>query len=308
MRSVIFDMHKNLIRLIDQRKLPASLEFYECKDYEDVIFAINEMVVRGAPAIGALAAYGLAQSSINGANIKEIAEKLRDTRPTGRDLNSAIDHLLDDEEEIVERAINWVEELVESCRKLSVNGRDLLNGNVLTHCNAGALATVDYGTSLGVIRESFLSGRIKKVLVSETRPRLQGSRLTAWELENWGIPYEIIADSASGYLCFEGEVDCVITGADAITRERWAINKIGTYEKALAAKANRIPFYVAAPRSTFTDLSYKDVIIEERRGEEFYLFCKKSDIMPADARLRNPAFDITPRELITGIISEDGIE
>lgn len=300
MRSLWYE--DDSLKLIDQRSLPAKLEIFEAKDENEVAYAIKEMVVRGAPAIGCAAAYGIAMAK----DKQKAAEILANTRPTARDLFHAIEYMLDKieyGEDALKAAEKYVEEIVGKCRKIGEHGKRLIspNARILTHCNAGALACVDYGTALAPIRMA--KDKNPFVWVDETRPRLQGL-LTSWELEQEGIEHAVIADNAAGYFMEKGEVDLVIVGADRIASNYDVANKIGTYEKAVVAKENDIPFYVAAPLSTFDKSikSGKDIEIEERREEEVTkIFSWKPK------KVRNPAFDVTPAKYITGIITEEGI-
>lgn len=300
MRSLWYE--DDCLKLIDQRKLPAKFEIFVAKNEEDVAYAIKEMVVRGAPAIGCAAAYGIAMAK----NKEKAAELISNTRPTAHDLFHAIDYMLkkiEQGEDAIKAADAYVETIIKKCKKIGEYGEKLIpkNARILTHCNAGALATVDYGTALSPIRMA--KDKNIFVWVDETRPRLQGL-LTAWELEQEGIEYAIIADNAAGYFIRKGEVDLIIVGADRIAKNYDVANKIGTYEKAVLAKENEIPFYVAAPLSTF-DNNIKngdEIEIEERSEKEvinIYTWKPK--------KARNPAFDITPAKYITGIITEEGI-
>ena len=295
MRSLWWD---GTLKLIDQRKLPFQLKIFEASSVEKVAYAIKKMVVRGAPAIGCAAAYGMALAE----DKEKAARMLKRTRPTAHDLFYAVDYMTENEGRI-EAAHRYVEDIVEKCRKIGEIGEKLIKhgSRILTHCNAGALATVDWGTALAPIRMA--KDREIFVWVDETRPRLQGL-LTSWELKQEGIKHAVIADNAAGYFMREGEVDMVIVGADRIASNHDVANKIGTYEKAVLAKENDIPFYVAAPISTF-DESISDgrkIKIEERDAEEV---TKIFDYIPPE--IRNPAFDVTPAEYITGIITEKGI-
>ncbi|MFQ6059926.1 MAG: S-methyl-5-thioribose-1-phosphate isomerase [Thermoplasmata archaeon] len=301
------------VKLIDQRLLPDKFEIFSAESTEEVAFAIEDMVVRGAPAIGATAAYGMAQAKLQGRDIKRAASILMDTRPTAHDLFHAIDHMLamiQQGRDPVEAARSYAQDITERCKKIGLNGNRLIKDGdkILTHCNAGALATVDFGTALAPIRTAHRSGKDIFVWVDETRPRCQGSSLTSWELLQEDIPHAIIADNASGYFMREGEVALVIVGADRIAANGDVANKIGTYEKAVLAKENGIPFYVAAPVSTF-DFSLSDgrsIPIEER-GPNEVLSVKGIRIAPKNSEARNPAFDITPSRYITGYITEKGI-
>ena len=295
MRSLWWD---DTLKLIDQRKLPFQLKIFEASSVEKVAYAIKKMVVRGAPAIGCAAAYGMALAE----DKEKAARMLKRTRPTAHDLFYAVDYMMENEGRI-EAAHRYVEDIVEKCRKIGEIGEKLIKhgSRILTHCNAGALATVDWGTALAPIRMA--KDKEIFVWVDETRPRLQGL-LTSWELKQEGIKHAVIADNAAGYFMREGEVDMVIVGADRIASNHDVANKIGTYEKAVLAKENGIPFYVAAPISTFDEsiLDGKKIKIEERDAEEV---TKIFDYIPPE--IRNPAFDVTPAEYITGIITEEGI-
>ncbi|MCJ2531609.1 MAG: S-methyl-5-thioribose-1-phosphate isomerase [Candidatus Thermoplasmatota archaeon] len=303
----------NVVKLIDQRLLPGEYRVFEARDHKEVGFAIAEMVVRGAPAIGATAAYGMAQASLQGRDLEEVAAYLRATRPTGHDLFFAVDYMLEAAgkgRDLVEAAEAYAEDSLERCRAMGQHGLSLMKDGVrvLTHCNAGALATVGYGTALAPIRAAKEAGRHVFVFVDETRPRLQGAKLTAWELEREGIEHAVITDNAAGLFMARGEVDLVITGADRIAANGDVANKIGTYEKAVLAKENGIPFYVAAPVSTFDFglASGKDIPIEERAEEEVREIGREA-LTPSGSPVRNPAFDVTPARYVTGYITERGI-
>ena len=300
------------IVFIDQRKLPYSLEFYEAKTVEDTAHAIKEMAVRGAPAIGVAGAYGMALASITGMDIDKAHERLASTRPTAHDLFYAIDKLRDAihrGEDPVKAAEEYARDIIERCGRIGEHGAKIIqkNARILTHCNAGALATVDYGTALAPIRKAHKEGKELFVFVDETRPRLQG-RLTAWELTQEGIPHRIIPDNAAGYFMKKGDVDLVITGADRITRNGDTANKIGTYEKAVLAKENGIPFYVAAPASTFDpNLASGEEIEIEFREEKEVLEFRGHRLFGEGEHAENPAFDVTPAKYITGFITEFGV-
>jgi translation initiation factor eIF-2B subunit alpha/methylthioribose-1-phosphate isomerase len=306
-------LEDGLVKLIDQRYLPFDFRVYEAKTVEDVAVAIEDMVVRGAPAIGATAAYGLAQASLQGLELKEVSDRFRRTRPTGQDLFFAIDYMTKAAaagEDLVAAAERYASEHIERCRKIGEHGAKLIrNGTrILTHCNAGALATVDYGTVMAPMRVAKEEGRRFFVYVDETRPRLQGSRLTAWELLQEGIEHAIITDGAAGHFLGRGEVDLVLIGADRIAANGDTANKIGTYGKAVVAKENGVPFYVAAPTSTidFDLASGAKIPIEERSPQEV-LHLDGQLIAPKESPARNPAFDVTPAKYITGFITELGI-
>ena len=292
------------IQFIDQRKLPTKIEIFTATTLKDVCYAITDMVVRGAPAIGATAAYGMVLAR----NMAQGAKNLRQTRPTANDLFYAVDYMIKHQkqgDDLLTAAENYVTDIITCCKKIGEQGNTLLKRNtkILTHCNAGALATVDWGTALAPIR----LGKNKNlyVWVDETRPRLQGY-LTSWELTQEGIQHAVIVDNAAGYYMAQGEIDLVIVGADRIAANGDVANKIGTYEKAVLAHENNIPFYVAAPRSTidYHTPTGKTINIEERSFHEVTTIQGKHIY---NTSARNPAFDITPASYITGIITEKGI-
>jgi methylthioribose-1-phosphate isomerase len=306
-------MDDGVLHMIDQRALPHTFEVFAAETTDEVVFAIRDMVVRGAPSIGAAAAYGVAMAAMRGEPLKHAVESIMSTRPTANDLFYAARHVAMDIEAGMDpemAAGTYVEGLIEQCRSIGEVGAALIKdgASVLTHCNAGALATVDHGTALAPIRAAVAAGRDVFVFVDETRPRLQGTRLTAWELANEGIPHTIIADNAAGFYISRGEVDLVIVGADRICRNGDFANKIGTYEKALLAKAHGVPFYVAAPHSTFDPelASGADIPIEERDPREV-LYLGEYRLAPEGAEALNPAFDVTPGALVTGFITDRGI-
>ena len=299
----------NSLKIIDQRKLPFKFEIYTAKTVDEVVYAIKEMVIRGAPAIGVAAAYGMV---LGKNNLTDTYNKLKKSRPTAYDLFYAIDYMLDNMnkgENAIDLADKYMIETINRCKKIGENGEKLIKDGmkILTHCNAGALATVDYGTALAPIR--LANKNFKKIFVfaDETRPRCQG-QLTSWELKNENIDHCLIVDNAAGYYMKNGEVDIVITGADRIAKNYDFANKIGTYEKAVLAKENGIPFYVAAPLSTFDNniSSGDEIIIEERNLSELYKINEKN-IMPLWVKTKNPAFDVTPKKYVTGFITEKGI-
>jgi S-methyl-5-thioribose-1-phosphate isomerase len=298
-----------VIKFIDQRKLPYTFEIFTARTIDDIAYAIKEMVVRGAPAIGAAAVYGMA---LGKKYPQKSAELLKSTRPTAYDLFYGVDYMIDainHSEDVFDAARSYVETIIARCKKIGEHGTRLITEDmrILTHCNAGALATIDYGTALAPLRKAHEKGKNIFVFTDETRPRLQGL-LTAWELHHEGIPHALIADNAAGYFMNHKEVDFVIVGADRIARNGDFANKIGTYEKALCAKENNIPFYVAAPASTF-DPTLKDgsqIVIEERARKELTEI-NGQVIMPDWVVVKNPAFDVTPHKLVTGFITEDGI-
>ncbi len=306
-------MEGKTVQMIEQRLLPHKLEIFTARTVDEVCYSIKEMVTRGAPAIGVTAAYGMALAVLTGEDIDDAAKRLKATRPTAYDLFHAVDHMLDklaNGEEAVSVAEEYANSIVEKCRLIGEYGEPLIpdGGVVLTHCNAGALATVDHGTALAPMRAAHNKGKKIFVFADETRPRLQGAALTSWELVQEGIDHAIIADNAAGHYMLRKEVDLCITGADRITANGDFANKIGTYEKAVVAKENGIPFYVAAPVSTFDFnlASGMDIPIEERDQDEVRivnggLICHK------DAKARNPAFDVTPAKFVAGFITEIGV-
>jgi translation initiation factor eIF-2B subunit alpha/methylthioribose-1-phosphate isomerase len=307
LRAVWYE--NGIVRMIDQRKLPVSMEIYDAKNANDIAYSIKDMVVRGAPAIGVTAAYGLAMSKIQGENMEEIEKLIASTRPTAFDLFKAINFMKRENFEL-NAAERYANEISGRCKKIGEYGNAIIKegSRLLTHCNAGALAVLDWGTALAPMRVAKESGKNIFVYVDETRPRLQGARLTAWELGQEGIDHAIIADNAAGFYMNRGEVDLVIVGADRIGANGDFANKIGTYEKAVLAKENSIPFYVAAPASTF-DFKIKsgsEIPIEER-GEDEVLVINGVRHSPTTSRAKNPAFDVTPAKYVTGYITEYGI-
>ncbi|MEM3341781.1 MAG: S-methyl-5-thioribose-1-phosphate isomerase, partial [Thermoplasmata archaeon] len=294
-RSVSFDSTTQKLTFIDQRKLPASVVFFEAVTLKEVISCIENMIVRGAPAIGISAAWGMAIGIKEGYSPMEAARLIKASRPTAKDLFYAVDFLLKEinrGRDPVEIAREYEEMIVEKCRQISINGSMLIKDgmNILTHCNAGALATGDWGTALGCIRYAWKEGRKLFVYVDETRPRLQGAMLTSWELMNENIPHAVIPDNAAGYYMWKKKIDMVITGADNIAANGDVANKIGTYEKAVLAKENNIPFYVAAPASTFNmSLKSGDEITVEERSENEVHYIHDRRITPEGAVALNPA-------------------
>ncbi len=316
--------------MIDQRRLPDEEVYVRCSHHREVAAAIKDMVIRGAPAIGVAAALGIAlavsRSTSEGDALRQeldtACEDLRVTRPTAVNLFWAIERMRGRfvleaprggaavRSALLEEAQAIRTEDVAACRALGDFGAALVpeNARVLTHCNAGALATAGYGTALGVIRSAAREGKIAGVFADETRPYLQGARLTAWELMHDGIPTTLIADSMAGHMMATGQVDLVVVGADRIARNGDVANKIGTYSLAVLARENAIPFYVAAPVSTF-DLSLasgRDIPIEERPEEEVTHHGGRR-LAPVGVSVRNPAFDVTPSRYVTAIISERGV-
>lgn len=318
------------ILMIDQRKLPVEEVYFECLTFEDVAWAIKNMVIRGAPAIGVASAMGIALGAIKSkrrdkleflAELKEISTIISKTRPTAVNLFWAAGRMMDLIEEnknididsikarLVDEAKKIYEEDIATCKRIGRVGNQLINDGavVLTHCNAGALATAGYGTALGVIRAAVEEGKNIKVIVTETRPFLQGARLTAWELDKDGIPLTLITDNMAGYVMSKEMVDVVIVGADRVASNGDVANKIGTYSLSVLAKFHEIPFYVAAPISTIDyECSSGDSISIEERDIKEVTHILGNKIAP-DVKVLNPAFDITPNENINSIITENGI-
>ena len=297
----------NKLKLIDQRKLPDELTYVYCDNYQDVITAIKNMTVRGAPAIGVSAAFGMALADIEGVDLQKAAGEIKAARPTAVNLFWAVDRVLKSDDALSE-ALKMFEEDMATNRAIGKFGAEVIDDGdtVLTHCNAGALACVDYGTALGVFRAARDAGKNIHVICDETRPRGQGASLSVWEMQQENIPVKLIPDVASGYLMSQGMIDKVVIGADRIAKGG-VVNKVGSFMVALAAKHHDIPFYVAAPYSTFdNEINIYDTVIEERDGDEVRYY-GGARICPKGTEVINPAFDITPKELITGIITEKGI-
>jgi methylthioribose-1-phosphate isomerase len=308
-----FRWESGKLLLLDQRKLPEVEEWVVLEDHLQTAQAIKDMMVRGAPAIGCVAAYGFLMGVRKGEDPKVVYETLKNTRPTAYNLFYALNRMMEAYErgedlEATARAIEEEDYLAN--KKMAKIGNELIpkNARILTHCNTGALATAGYGTALGVIREAHCSKKSIFVWVDETRPYLQGSRLTAWELSKENIPHKVITDSTAGFLMKKGLVDCVIVGADRITKRGDVANKIGTYALSVLAKVHGIPFYVVAPSSTIDPNieSGEDIPIEERAEEEVKAF-KNCQLAPKESHALHLAFDITPAENITAIITEKGI-
>src|SRR5262245_50547589 len=297
----IVRLEDDAVVVLDQRRLPEEEVNLVCRSSADVAEAIRTLAVRGAPAIGIAAAYGYALAARRGEDLDAAVAVLARTRPTAVNLSWALAEMRRWDGDPAERGREIHAEEVERCRAMSRHASALLQPGTraLTHCNAGGLATGGYGTAVGALRAAWEQGLLEHVLVDETRPLLQGARLTAWELEEAGIPHTVIADSAAGLMMARGEVDAVLTGADRIAANGDAANKIGTYTLAVLATHHRIPFYVVAPSST-VDLATSSgagIPIEERAGDE----------VTARFAARNPAFDVTPAELITAIVTEHGV-
>jgi methylthioribose-1-phosphate isomerase len=285
--------------LLDQRRLPDEEVELRCETAAEVAEAIRTLAIRGAPAIGVAAAYGYALAAARGEDLAAAHETLVSARPTAVNLAWALAEMRDDPSPERARTIHDAE--VERCRSMGQNAVELFapGSRVLTHCNTGGLATGGYGTALGAIRAAFEQGRVEHVWVDETRPLLQGARLTAWELEALGIPFSVIADSAAASLMAAGDVDCVVTGADRVAANGDTANKVGTYGIAVAARHHAIPLYVVAPTSTLDGetATGAEIPIEERDSAEV------SSRFP----VRNPAFDVTPAELVSAIVTEQGV-
>jgi len=317
------------VRILDQTRLPQKEVYLELSRYQDIASAIAELKIRGAPAIGVAGAYAVALGALKikatakadfMQKLRAISQTLASTRPTARNLFRALDRMLKVAEAgkdvdqiktaLVSEAIAIHTEEAEATLKLSQLGAELVKDGftVLTHCNTGALATAGYGTAFGIIRQAHEQGKRIRVLATETRPLLQGARITAWELQQAGIPFKLITDSMAGYFMSRGEVDCVIVGADRIASNGDTANKIGTYTLAVLAKENNIPFYVAAPTTTVDPslASGAEIPIEQRSPSEI-THIQGIAIAPEGIDAANPAFDVTPHPYITAIITESGI-
>lgn len=320
------------VRLLDQSRLPGVVEFLDCRDYQTVSDAIRTLKVRGAPAIGVTAAMGVAlgAQTIQTTDhvtftqaVLKICDELAATRPTAVNLFWAIERMKRRLESLHGQPVSTIKQLLISesqaileedirlCKTMGRHGATLIQDGqtVLTHCNAGSLATAGYGTALGVIRAAWEQGKKIKVIADETRPVLQGARLTAWELMEDGIPVTLITDNMAGSLMRQGKIQLCVVGADRIAANGDVANKIGTYSVAVLAKAHNIPFYVAAPYSTI-DLKTKsgdEIPIEQRNPLEVTSIHGSHPVAPKDVAVYNPAFDVTPAELITGIITERGV-
>lgn len=329
MRTVFW--HDRHIRMIDQRRIPWELALVDLYDTESVANAIFDMTVRGAPAIGATAAFGMAIAAQNSpaADLESLLEDLtaagdvlKASRPTAVNLAWAVDQQLALARSMTDVDANGLRALlltnaqhiadedVATNRRMGAFGASLIQDGytVLHHCNTGALATVDYGTALGAIRAAHEQGKRFHVLLDETRPRLQGARLSAWELEQLGVSYDIIPDTAAGFYMRRGEVKLVLLGADRIAANGDFANKIGTYQVAVLAHENQIPFYSVAPTSTIDlQLSSGDEIPIEERDVSEVLAPFGNAIVPAHFRARNPSFDVTPHQYLSGIVTENGI-
>ncbi|MBR0369862.1 MAG: S-methyl-5-thioribose-1-phosphate isomerase [Methanobrevibacter sp.] len=305
MRTI--EWEDNKLKLIDQTKLPDELTYVYCENYLEVIVAIKDMIVRGAPAIGVAAAFGMALAYLADEDLEKAADEIKAARPTAINLFWAVDRVLNSDNPLDE-ALKMYQEDIDTNRAIGKYGSEVIDDGdtVLTHCNAGALACVDYGTALGVFRAARDAGKNINVICDETRPRGQGASLSVWEMQQEKIPVKLIPDVASGFLMSQGKIDKVVIGADRIAKGG-VVNKIGSFMVAMAAKQHDVPFYVAAPLSTFDfDASIFDTVIEERGGDEVRYY-GGARICPEGTEVINPAFDITPSEFITGIITENGI-
>lgn len=329
MRTV--EWHNGQVRMIDQKKIPWELAVINLTDYQSVAAAITDMTVRGAPAIGASAAFGMALAAQQSkartienliTDLQQAATILKAARPTAVNLAWGVDKLMDIASSgefqnpddlraaLLNEAQRIADEDVEINRRMGAYGAQLIRDGdtVLHHCNTGALATVDYGTALGVIRAAHEQNKRFHVLLDETRPRLQGSRLSAWELEQLGISYDILPDTAAGFYMQRGEIKLVLVGADRVSANGDFANKIGTYQIAVLAKENGIPFYTVAPTSTIDlSLASGDQIPIEERDKSEVLAPYGNPIVPAHFKARNPAFDVTPHRYLAGIVTENGI-
>ena len=320
---------KDRVILIDQRRLPEEEVYVECTEYNQVADAIEKMVIRGAPAIGVAASFGVALGLMNvqgtenlDKEFDRILSRFERTRPTARNLFWALERMKATfiencslilpqlKQRLIKEALAIEEEDIETNKKIGFWGRELIRDGqtILTHCNAGALATAGYGTALGVVRAAFHEGKNIKVYVDETRPFLQGARLTCWELDKDNIPVILITDNMAGYFMQRGMISMVITGADRIARNGDTANKIGTYMVSVLAKEHNLPFYVAAPLNTidFDLLDGSKILIEERNPQEVRKIGGQYITLP-HVEVRNPAFDVTPAKYISAIVTEKGI-
>jgi len=297
------------VQLIDQRRLPEELVMLECRAVDDLCAAITSLAIRGAPALGAAGAMGVALAAATGEPLEDAARRLVATRPTAANLAWGVERALAASDPAAE-AVRIAADDVARNRRLGAHGAELLaeDARVLTHCNTGSLACVGYGTALGVVRAAHDSGRRPSVWVDETRPVLQGSRLTAWELRRLGIPCTLVADVMAGSLMAGGEVEAVIVGADRIAANGDVANKIGTYPLAVLAHHHGLPFYVAAPLSTFDPdcADGSQIPIERRDGDEVAVVGGRR-LAPAGVAVENRAFDVTPAELVTAYVTEEGV-
>jgi methylthioribose-1-phosphate isomerase len=325
--TITWDEDSGTIVFIDQTRLPGRVEIVKCRTVQRLVVAIRRLEIRGAPALGVAGAFGIALAANNSRNsdpdgflaaLKQEGDLIIGTRPTAINLSWGVmrvlraveraDSVSEMRETAIREALAVAREDEACCHAIGDYGASLLpdQGTVLTHCNAGALACSAYGTALGVIRSAVTQGKEIRVVACETRPLLQGARLTAWELTQDGIDTTVITDSMAAALMQDGRISCIVVGADRITQDA-VFNKIGTYMHAVCAKHHNVPFYVAAPVSTFDpERSASDVVIEERSREEVAT-CGARTIVPQDAGVFNPSFDATPVELVTAIITEKGV-
>ena len=312
LRTVEYDKSINAINLIDQRNLPFKLDYINCHNSEECATLIKDMATRGAGAIGAMAAYGMAQAIIMGEDVDKAHTTLLNARPTAVDLKNGIDYVYAHQLDPYNAAQNFVEGIIKDCEELKRHGQKLIKPNmrILTHCNAGWLAFVEEGTGSATapIYGAHDEGKKPFVWVDETRPRLQGAQLTAWELERYGVEHKIITDNSAAALMAQGKVDLIITGADRVcAKSGHAFNKIGTYSLAVLAEYHDIPFYIAAPKSTLDkDKTFDQVVIEERDENEVKNV-RGTAIANEGRSALNQAFDCTPPELICGYITPKGI-
>lgn len=332
MRTIEWVQENDQVRLIDQRRLPGSLEYLTIENAVQMAVLIRDMAIRGAPALGVAGAFGMALEAVNSESLpsKDLRDKLRSTaaelieaRPTAVNLGWGVSQILKlvndpsiPNNDLVPRikaiALDLAEQDVKTNLLLAEHGASLIDDGdtIIHHCNTGSLAVVDWGTALGAIRYAHEQGKKVHLLVDETRPRLQGSRLTAWECEQYGIPYEIITDNMAGYFLRSGKVQKVYFGADRVAANGDVVNKVGTYMLSLAAHANQVPVICVFPLSTLDlSISNGDLIpIEERDPQEVLkIRIDGEPVAPANARALNPAFDITPHELISALVTEAGV-
>lgn len=297
------------VRLIDQRALPETLEYIEASTVDDLCEAIGDLAIRGAPALGVAGGMGVALAFHRGEDLQAAAARLVATRPTAVNLRWGVERALAAPDPVAE-AVAMAAEDVERNQTLGRFGAELLGDGerVLTHCNAGALACAGYGTALGMIRAAHEAGRRPQVWVDETRPVMQGSRLTAWELDRLGVPATVVVDGAAGSLMASGRVDCVVVGADRIAANGDVANKVGTYSVAVLARHHGVPFYVAAPLSTIDPGCPAGTAIPvEQRSPEEVVFAGTRRVVPEGVEVANPAFDVTPAELVSAIVTEAGV-
>ena len=308
-----FYFKDDILYILDQRRLPHEEIYFEAKNINDVAYAIEDMLVRGAPAIGCVAAYGFYMGIKDGLDVDNVYNTLYHTRPTAVNLFWALERMKKaylNQKNLLEEAQKIEQEDIQANLSMARHGASLIKEKsvVLTHCNTGALATAGVGTALGVIKELHKQGKIDYVIADETRPYLQGSRLSAFELLKANIPYKIVVDSSAPFLISRGIVKAVFVGADRIASNGDTANKIGTFMLSLACKEYNVPFYVVAPTSTidFNAKSFEDIPIEQRQKDEV-LKCKDAFVAPAGSEAINYSFDITPAQNISAIITEKGI-